>query len=60
MNKFTFNIHITATDKTEAESKMKSLCALVSKLKANELEKLADVVLNQPAKMAIAKKAMGL
>ena len=60
MEKFSFTITISANDKAEAESKMKSISIMASKLKANELEKMADVVLNQPMKMALAKKALGL
>lgn len=60
MEKFSFNITITANDHAEATSKMKSISVMASKLKANELEKMADVVLNQPTKMALAKKALGL
>ena len=60
MEKFSFSITITANDHAEANSKMKSISVMASKLKANELEKMADVVLNQPTKMALAKKALGL
>ena len=60
MEKFTFTISIMAKDNVEANSKMKSISVMASKLKANELEKMADVVLNQPTKMALAKKALGL
>jgi hypothetical protein len=60
MEKFSFTITISANDNTEATSKMKSISIMASKLKANELEKMADVVLHQPMKMALAKKALGL
>ena len=60
MEKFSFTFSISAANKAEAESKMKSISIMASKLKANELEKMADVVLNQPTKMALAKKALGL
>ncbi|MFM2224272.1 MAG: hypothetical protein RJA07_474 [Bacteroidota bacterium] len=60
MEKFSFTITISANDKVEATSKMKSISVMASKLTANELEKMADVVLNQPMKMALAKKALGL
>ena len=60
MEKFSFSISIAAKDKAAATSKMQSISTLASKLTVIELEKLADVVLNQPMKMALAKKAMGL
>jgi hypothetical protein len=60
MEKFSFTISITASDKSEALSKMKSITTMASKLTATELEKMADVVLHQPLKMALAKKALGL
>ena len=60
MNKFDFNIQIAAKDHAEATSKMKSVSTLLSKLNAKELDKMADVVLHQPTKLALAKRALGL
>lgn len=60
MNKFSYTLTLTATDKAEAETKMKAISTMASKLKANELTKMADIIKNDPLKMALAKKALGL
>jgi hypothetical protein len=60
MDKFSYTLILTATDKAEAESKMKAISILAAKLKANELSKMADIVKNDPIKTALAKKALGL
>ncbi len=59
MKKFNYNITIEASAEPEADSKMKSLAVLSSKLSANELQKLAEVVKN-PIKLAIAKQKLGV
>lgn len=60
MNKFSYEIDITAVSETEADSKMKSLTILAQKLKATELGKLAHIVKNDPQKTALAKQYLGL
>lgn len=53
-------MHIEAQSETEADTKMKALVTLASKLTARELDKLAWVVKNDPGKTALAKKALGV
>lgn len=60
MNSFNYSISINASSKSIAQSKMKSLCALAESLSSKELEKLADIIKNDPVKTAIAKKALGV
>ena len=60
MEKFTYELDITASSEKEAETKMKAVMVLASKLNAQELEKLAHVVKNDPVKTMLAKKALGL
>ena len=60
MNKFNYTITISAKEKTEADTKMKALVALAGKLSHIELQKLADVVQNNPAQTALAKRFLGL
>ncbi len=60
MAKFNYTISIEASSKPDADTKMKALTVLASKLSPKELEKLAHVVKNEPAKTALAKKALGL
>ncbi len=60
MQKFQYDITISAASETEADSKMKSLTVLASKLSVKELEKLSHVVLHEPVKTALAKKALGI
>jgi hypothetical protein len=60
MQKFQYDIAISAASEMEADSKMKSLTVLASKLNAKELEKLSSVILHEPVKTALAKKALGL
>jgi hypothetical protein len=55
-----YNMKIEAKTESEATEKMKALTVLASKLSANELSGLANVVKNDPIKTAIAKKYMGL
>lgn len=58
--KYTFEITIEAPSAQEAEAKVKAASVLMQKLKEKELTKLADVVKNDPIKIAIAKRALGL
>jgi hypothetical protein len=60
MTTFKYQMQIQAPSEKEAESKMRSLTVLASKLKTQELEKLADIITNDPAKTALAKKALGV
>lgn len=60
MKSYQYDIAISANSEAEADSKMKSLIVLAKKLSAKELEKLAQVVENDPIKTAFAKKALGL
>jgi len=60
MNKFSYDIIIEATSQEEALTKLKAASVLMQKLKPNEINRLAEVVKNDPVKTAIAKKALGL
>ncbi|MFL5763885.1 MAG: hypothetical protein ACJ77K_08095 [Bacteroidia bacterium] len=60
MTKYTYELDITASNEQEADTKMKALTVLASRLTAKELEKLAHVVKNEPMKLAMAKKALGV
>lgn len=59
MKKFDYDITIEAPTESEADAKMKALSLLSSKLSANELKKLSEVV-NNPIKLAIAKQKLGV
>jgi hypothetical protein len=59
MPKFTYDISIEASNKEEAILKMKALAILSSRLKTNELQKLAHIVEKEPKTLAMAKAAMG-
>jgi hypothetical protein len=60
MNKYSFDISIEASSQDEALVKLKAASVLMQKLKPNEINRLAEVVKNDPLKTAIAKKALGL
>jgi hypothetical protein len=60
MNKYSFDISIEASSQDEALVKLKAASVLMQKLKSNEINRLAEVVKNDPLKTAIAKKALGL
>jgi len=60
MAKFSYDINIEASNETEADTKMKALTTLASKLSVKELDKLAWIIKNDPAKTALAKKALGV
>lgn len=60
MNKYSFDISIEASSQDEALVKLKAASVLMQKLKPNEINRLAEVVKNDPIKTAIAKKALGL
>lgn len=60
MTKFNYDISIDASTEQDADTKMKAISVLASKLNSKELSKLADIVKNDPAKLAMAKKALGV
>jgi len=60
MSKQSYTIIIEAATEKEADTKMKALTVLASKLSPKELEKLADIIKNDPVKTALAKKALGV
>lgn len=60
MKKYSYELEIAASNEQEADTKMQALTVLASKLTAKELEKLAHVVKNEPLKLAMAKKALGV
>lgn len=60
MPKYSFEISIDAPSEAEACDKLKAATILMQKLREKEITKLAEVVKNDPLKLAIAKKAMGL
>jgi hypothetical protein len=60
MQKFTYKIEIAAKTEGEAITKMKALTVLASKLNEKELDKLADIIKNDPIKTAMAKSALGV
>ncbi len=58
--KFSYDVQIEAHDNKDAEAKLKAAATLMQKLNAKELTRLAHVVVNDPVKTALAKKALGL
>lgn len=60
MAKFAYTIQIEASTEKEADTKMQALSTMASRLTARELDKLAWIIKNDPAKTAIAKKALGV
>lgn len=60
MNKYQYEMTLQEASKAEADLKMSSLSILASRLKANELAKLAHIVKNDPVKTTLAKKYLGL
>lgn len=60
MAKFNYDISIEAPTEQEADTKMCALTILASRLSAKELEKLAHIVKNDPVKLSLAKKALGV
>ncbi len=60
MQKYSYEIVVEAPTEKDADTKMKALTVLASKLTAKELEKLAHIVKNDPVKTAMAKKALGV
>lgn len=60
MAKHSYELSLEAATNKEADTKMQALVTLASRLTANELEKLAWIVKNDPVKTAMAKKALGV
>lgn len=60
MNKFSFDITIQADSAKDAEEKLRAASTLMERLQVKEIKKLAEVVKNDPAKTALAKRALGL
>ena len=60
MSKYSFDIALEADSEKEATEKVKAAITLIQKLKTTELKKLAEVVVTDPTKTALAKKYLGL
>lgn len=60
MKKYVYELSISASTENEAELKMKALRILAIKLSAKELDKLADILENDPATTALAKQSLGI
>ena len=60
MKKYSYDISVEATSEAEAVTKMKALVVLASKLSAQELDRLAYIVKNDPVKTALAKQYLGV
>ncbi|MGZ4064219.1 MAG: hypothetical protein ACXVP0_14690 [Bacteroidia bacterium] len=60
MNKYSYDLVISASNENEADTKMKALGVLARKLSAAELSKLAHIVEHDPVKTALAKRALGV
>ncbi len=60
MKKYEYDITILALSEKEADQKAAALKVMGEKLSAKELMKLSDVIANDPIKLQIAKKALGV
>ena len=60
MKKYSYDLDINASSEKEADEKMKAISVLAAKLSANALSKMANMVQNDPAKTAMALKALGV
>ena len=60
MKKYTYNFSVPANTEAEAETKLNALAILATFLTAHELQKLAQVVKNDPVKTGLAKTYLGL
>lgn len=60
MNTYTFEVSVEATTEQIATQKMQAICDLLKKLNEKELSKLAHIVMNDPIKTALAKRALGV
>lgn len=59
MKKYKYELSLEAMSEVEAETKIRALAILASKLKPHELEKMAHVLVHDPVKTALAKKFLG-
>jgi len=60
MKTYNYRLSIEAGTEGDADTKMKALTVLAKKLSAKELDKLADIIQNDPVKTAMAKSALGV
>lgn len=60
MNTYNYEVQVEATSKEEAQRKMQAVCDLLKKLNEKELSKLAYIVMNDPIKTTLAKRALGV
>lgn len=60
MKKFSYDISIEAKTEQDADSKMRALTTLASKLSEPELSKLAHIIKHDPLKTALAKQYLGV
>jgi hypothetical protein len=57
MKKFDYDITVTAESQGEADSKMKSIIAILNKLSVKELKRAEEVV-NNPMELAVLKSKL--
>jgi hypothetical protein len=60
MNQYKYSITLNEKSEADAIMKIKALIVLASKLNASELDKLSDIVKNDPVKTAMAKSYLGI
>jgi len=60
MGMYRFEISVPGDSEQEAAEKLKCMIVFMKKFKTNELKKFAEVAEKEPAKIAFAKKALGL
>ena len=60
MKKYSYDLVISSPTESEADIKAQALLTLAARLSAKELARLEKVVIEEPAKLALAKKALGL
>lgn len=58
--KFEYEIVIEAPSEKEADQKAKAIKTIAKKLSTKEVAKLADIIENDPIKLALAKNALGV
>lgn len=58
--KFEYDIVIEAPSEKEADQKAKAIKTIAKKLSTKEVAKLADIIENDPIKLALAKNALGV
>ncbi len=57
---YNFDVSISAPSQGEAAEKLKYAMVFIKKFTTTELKRFAEVVEKEPAKTALAKKALGL